>query len=96
MYHQFKDLADVDITKEPMEVGPTCHYMMGGVRVDPETQESTVPGLFAAGECGGGLHGTGSLGVVVFVGAKASTGRVRLKPDPHRLWELWVRLQPDS
>jgi succinate dehydrogenase flavoprotein subunit len=57
-----KELADVDITKEPMEVGPTCHYMMGGVRVDPETQESTVPGLFAAGECGGGLHGANRLG----------------------------------
>jgi succinate dehydrogenase flavoprotein subunit len=62
MYHQFKELADVDITKEPMEVGPTCHYMMGGVRVDPQTQESTVPGLFAAGECGGGLHGANRLG----------------------------------
>jgi succinate dehydrogenase / fumarate reductase flavoprotein subunit len=62
MYHQFKELADVDITKEPMEVGPTCHYMMGGVRVDPVTQESTVPGLFAAGECGGGLHGANRLG----------------------------------
>src|SRR5207248_3002991 len=62
MYHQFKELADVDITKEPMEVGPTCHYMMGGVRVDPETQESTVSGLFAAGECGGGLHGANRLG----------------------------------
>ena len=62
MYHQFKELADVDITKEPMEVGPTCHYMMGGVRVNAETQESTVPGLFAAGECGGGLHGANRLG----------------------------------
>jgi succinate dehydrogenase / fumarate reductase flavoprotein subunit len=62
MYHQFKELADVDITKEPMEVGPTCHYMMGGVRVHPETQESTVPGLFAAGEVGGGLHGANRLG----------------------------------
>src|SRR5262245_18704590 len=62
MYHQFKELADVDITKESMELGPTCHYMMGGVRVDPETQESTVPGLFAAGECGGGLHGANRLG----------------------------------
>jgi succinate dehydrogenase / fumarate reductase flavoprotein subunit len=50
MYHQFMQLADVDITKEPMEVGPTCHYVMGGVRVDPDTQEGTVPGLFAAGE----------------------------------------------
>src|SRR5262245_60277315 len=62
MYHQFKELADVDITKEPMEVGPTCHYMMGGVRVDAQTQESTVTGLFAAGECGGGLHGANRLG----------------------------------
>jgi succinate dehydrogenase / fumarate reductase flavoprotein subunit len=62
MYHQFKELADVDITTEPMEVGPTCHYMMGGVRVDPETQESTVPGLFAAGEVAGGLHGANRLG----------------------------------
>jgi succinate dehydrogenase / fumarate reductase flavoprotein subunit len=62
MYHQFKELADVDITKEPMEVGPTCHYMMGGVRVDPETQESTVPGLFAAGEVAGGMHGANRLG----------------------------------
>jgi succinate dehydrogenase / fumarate reductase flavoprotein subunit len=62
MYHQFKELADVDITAEPMEVGPTCHYMMGGVRVDPQTQESTLPGLFAAGEVGGGLHGANRLG----------------------------------
>jgi succinate dehydrogenase / fumarate reductase flavoprotein subunit len=62
MYHQFKELADVDITKEPMEVGPTCHYMMGGVHVDPETQESTVPGLFAAGEVSGGMHGANRLG----------------------------------
>src|SRR5688572_756788 len=62
MYHQFKELADVDITTEPMEVGPTCHYMMGGVRVDAETQESTVSGLFAAGEVGGGLHGANRLG----------------------------------
>ncbi len=62
MYHQFKELADVDITKEPMEVGPTCHYMMGGVRVHPETQESTVPGLFAAGEVAGGMHGANRLG----------------------------------
>ena len=63
MYHQFKQLADIDITKEPMEVGPTTHYVMGGVRVDPDTQMSTtVPGLFAAGECGGGLHGANRLG----------------------------------
>jgi len=62
MYHQFKELADVDITKEPMEVGPTCHYMMGGVRVHPETQESSLPGLFAAGEVAAGLHGSNRLG----------------------------------
>ncbi|HSU27314.1 MAG TPA: fumarate reductase/succinate dehydrogenase flavoprotein subunit [Chitinophagaceae bacterium] len=62
MYHQFKKLADIDITKEPMEVGPTTHYMMGGVRVDADTQMSSVPGLFAAGECGAGLHGANRLG----------------------------------
>jgi succinate dehydrogenase / fumarate reductase flavoprotein subunit len=62
MYHQFKELADVDITTAPMEVGPTCHYMMGGVRVNDETQESTVPGLYAAGEVGGGMHGANRLG----------------------------------
>jgi succinate dehydrogenase / fumarate reductase flavoprotein subunit len=62
MYHQFKELADVDITAAPMEVGPTCHYMMGGVRVHPETQESTVPGLYAAGEAAGGMHGANRLG----------------------------------
>jgi len=62
MYHQFKQLADVDITKEPMEIGPTMHYMMGGIEVDPETQMSAVPGLFAAGECAAGLHGANRLG----------------------------------
>jgi succinate dehydrogenase / fumarate reductase, flavoprotein subunit len=62
MYHQFKELADVDITREPMEVGPTCHYAMGGVRVDPDTQAATVPGLFAAGEAAGGMHGANRLG----------------------------------
>ncbi|MBI2026734.1 MAG: fumarate reductase/succinate dehydrogenase flavoprotein subunit [Deltaproteobacteria bacterium] len=62
MYHQFKKLADVDITKQPMEVAPTAHYMMGGVRVDAETQESTVQGLYAAGECSAGLHGANRLG----------------------------------
>ena len=62
MYHQFLQLADVDITSGPMEVGPTCHYMMGGVRVDAETQASTVPGLFAAGEVAGGAHGANRLG----------------------------------
>jgi succinate dehydrogenase / fumarate reductase flavoprotein subunit len=62
MYHQFKELADVDITKGPMEVGPTCHYVMGGIRVDAETAESTVSGLFAAGEAAAGLHGANRLG----------------------------------
>ena len=62
MYHQFKQLADIDITKKPMEVGPTTHYIMGGVRVDGDTQMSTVPGLFAAGECAAGLHGANRLG----------------------------------
>jgi succinate dehydrogenase / fumarate reductase flavoprotein subunit len=62
MYHQFKQLADLDITKEPMEVGPTTHYMMGGIRVDGDSQMSTVPGLFAAGEAAAGLHGANRLG----------------------------------
>src|ERR1051325_1544559 len=62
MYHQFKELAGVDITKEAMEVGPTCHYIMGGVRVDGETTATTVPGLFAAGEVAAGLHGANRLG----------------------------------
>ncbi|HTO12407.1 MAG TPA: fumarate reductase/succinate dehydrogenase flavoprotein subunit, partial [Candidatus Binatia bacterium] len=79
MYHQFKQLADVDITKERMEIGPTCHYTMGGVRVDPETQAATVPGLFAAGEVAGGMHGSNRLGgnslsdLVVF-GRRAGLG----------------------
>ncbi|NDB28258.1 FAD-binding protein [archaeon] len=62
MYHQFKTLAGLDITKEPMEVGPTTHYIMGGIRVHPETQETNVNGLFAAGEVGAGLHGANRLG----------------------------------
>jgi succinate dehydrogenase / fumarate reductase flavoprotein subunit len=62
MYHQFKQLANIDITKEPMEVGPTTHYVMGGIRVDADTQMSYVPGLFAAGECAAGLHGANRLG----------------------------------
>ena len=62
MYHQFKELAEVDITKEPMEVGPTLHYFMGGIRVDADTQMTRVPGLFAAGECGAGMHGANRLG----------------------------------
>jgi succinate dehydrogenase / fumarate reductase flavoprotein subunit len=62
MYHQFKELADVDITAEPMEVGPTCHYVMGGVEVDADTEESLVEGLYAAGEVAGGMHGSNRLG----------------------------------
>jgi succinate dehydrogenase / fumarate reductase flavoprotein subunit len=62
MYHQFKQLADLDITEEPMEVGPTTHYVMGGVRVNSDTQMSTVPGLFAAGECAAGINGANRLG----------------------------------
>jgi len=79
MYHQFKDLADVDITKQPMEVGPTAHYAMGGIRVDPESGASTVKGLFAAGECTGGMNGANRLGgnslsdIVVF-GRRAGMG----------------------
>jgi succinate dehydrogenase / fumarate reductase flavoprotein subunit len=62
MYHQFKELADVDITAEPMEIGPTCHYVMGGIEVDPDTQQSAVTGLYAAGEVSGGMHGSNRLG----------------------------------
>ena len=62
MYHQFKELADLDITKEPMEIGPTTHYVMGGIRVDGDTQMSTIPGLFACGECASGINGANRLG----------------------------------
>jgi succinate dehydrogenase / fumarate reductase, flavoprotein subunit len=81
MYHQFKELADVDITKEPMEVGPAQHYVMGGVEVDPDTGASIVPGLFAAGEVSGGMHGSNRLGgnslsdLLVF-GRRAGEGAV--------------------
>jgi succinate dehydrogenase / fumarate reductase, flavoprotein subunit len=95
MYHQFKQLADIDITKQPMEVGPTTHYVMGGIRVEPDTQMSTVDGLFAAGECAAGLHGANRLGgnslsdLLVFGkragehAAKfaATAGRPHLDPD---------------
>ena len=87
MYHQFKQLADVDITAAPMEVGPTCHYMMGGVRVDADSAASTVPGLFAAGECAGGMHGANRLGgnslsdLLVF-GLRAGRGRGELRSRP--------------
>jgi succinate dehydrogenase / fumarate reductase, flavoprotein subunit len=62
MYHQFKQLANIDITKEPMEIGPTTHYVMGGIRVDSDSQMSTLPGLFAAGECAAGINGANRLG----------------------------------
>jgi succinate dehydrogenase / fumarate reductase flavoprotein subunit len=62
MYHQFKELADLDITREPMEIGPTTHYVMGGIRVDADSQMSTIPGLFAAGECASGINGANRLG----------------------------------
>ena len=81
MHHQFLELADVDITKEPMEIGPTCHYVMGGVEVDPDTAASSVPGLFAAGEVSGGMHGSNRLGgnslsdLLVF-GKRAGDGAV--------------------
>ena len=83
MYHQFKELADVDITKEPMEVGPAQHYVMGGVEVDPDTGASVVPGLFAAGEVSGGMHGSNRLGgnslsdLLVF-GRRAGMGAARV------------------
>ncbi|NJD27422.1 MAG: FAD-binding protein, partial [Chloroflexi bacterium] len=92
MYDQFKELADVDITKGPMEVGPTTHYMMGGVRVDAETGASTVPGLFAAGECAGGMHGANRLGgnslsdLLVFgarTGAGAAAHAARFPGEPY-------------
>jgi succinate dehydrogenase / fumarate reductase flavoprotein subunit len=62
MYHQFKELAEIDITKAPMEVGPTLHYFMGGIRVNNDSQQTNVPGLFACGECAGGMHGANRLG----------------------------------
>jgi succinate dehydrogenase / fumarate reductase flavoprotein subunit len=86
MYHQFKQLADIDITEEPMEVGPTTHYMMGGIRVDADSQMSTVPGLFAAGECAAGLHGANRLGgnslsdLLVF-GKRAGAGAAQFSKD---------------
>ena len=107
MYHQFKQLADIDITKEPMEVGPTTHYAMGGIRVDGDTQMSTVPGLFAAGECAAGLHGANRLGgnslsdLLVF-GKRAGeyaakfardSGETQLPPDQVEAASKWA-LEP--
>jgi len=93
MYHQFIELAEVDITKEPMEVGPTLHYFMGGIRVDADTQATTVPGLFACGECAAGLHGANRLGgnslsdLIVFgrlaaLGAAEYIGSLPTTPTP--------------
>jgi succinate dehydrogenase / fumarate reductase flavoprotein subunit len=90
MYHQFKDLADVDITKQPMEVGPTAHYAMGGIRVDPESGASTVSGLYAAGECTGGMNGANRLGgnslsdLLVF-GRRAGMGAAQFAAN-HAQW----------
>jgi succinate dehydrogenase / fumarate reductase, flavoprotein subunit len=99
MYHQFKELADVDITAGPMEVGPTCHYVMGGIKVEAETAQSTLPGLFAAGEAAAGLHGANRLGgnslsdLLVF-GRRAGLGAAEyakktsaLKLDPQQVAE---------
>ena len=100
MYHQFKELAQVDITKDPMEIGPTTHYMMGGVKVDAETQESTVPGLYAAGEVGGGMHGANRLGgnslsdLLVFgrrAGLHAAAKRAAPPPIPDAEVEATMR-----
>ncbi|MFE3541969.1 fumarate reductase/succinate dehydrogenase flavoprotein subunit [Nocardia sp. NPDC059177] len=93
MHHQFKELADVDITAEPMEVGPTCHYVMGGIEVDPDTGAALTPGLFAAGECSGGMHGSNRLGgnslsdLLVFgrragLGAAAYVKQLSTRPEP--------------
>ncbi len=104
MYHQFKDLADVDITAQPMEVGPTMHYIMGGVRVDADTQQTRVPGLFAAGEVAGGMHGANRLGgnslsdLVVF-GRRAGLGAAeyvkKLKTAPQISQEQITQAQAE-
>ncbi|GGK54085.1 fumarate reductase/succinate dehydrogenase flavoprotein subunit [Nocardia camponoti] len=95
MHHQFKELADVDITAEPMEVGPTAHYVMGGIEVNPDSGAALVPGLFAAGECSGGMHGSNRLGgnslsdLLVFgrragLGAAAYVQSLTTRPEPTR------------
>jgi succinate dehydrogenase / fumarate reductase flavoprotein subunit len=97
MYHQFKELADVDITKEAMEIGPTCHYVMGGVEVDPDTEAATVLGLYAAGEVAGGMHGSNRLGgnslsdLLVF-GRRAGVAAA----ENARARAGWVRLSDDA
>ena len=98
MYHQFKQLADIDITQVPMEVGPTTHYMMGGVQVDPESQMSTVPGLFAAGESAG-LHGANRLGgnslsdLLVF-GKRAGEFAAKFAKEWRRESSRWIKWTP--
>jgi len=98
MYHQFKELADVDITAEPMEVGPTCHYVMGGVEVDADTERSVVEGLYAAGEVAGGMHGSNRLGgnslsdLLVF-GARAGHNAAYYA---HRVRDRRSRPEPDQ
>ena len=104
MYHQFKELSGIDITREPMEIGPTTHYMMGGLRVDAESQMSTVPGLFAAGECAAGLHGANRLGgnslsdLLVFgkrageFAARFAREHGRAAPDPAQIDEAVMAL----
>ncbi|MGZ8741304.1 MAG: fumarate reductase/succinate dehydrogenase flavoprotein subunit [Nocardioides sp.] len=100
MYHQFKELADVDITAEPMEVGPTCHYVMGGVEVDADTEQSIVEGLYAAGEVAGGMHGSNRLGgnslsdLLVFgrrAGHNASYHAFRVRENPPTVGEDQVK-----
>ena len=100
MYHQFKELADVDITAEPMEVGPTCHYVMGGVEVDADTEQSIVEGLYAAGEVAGGMHGSNRLGgnslsdLLVFgrrAGHNASYHAFRVRENPPKVGEDQVK-----
>jgi succinate dehydrogenase / fumarate reductase flavoprotein subunit len=100
MYHQFKELADVDITAEPMEVGPTCHYVMGGVEVDADTEQSIVEGLYAAGEVAGGMHGSNRLGgnslsdLLVFgrrAGHNAAYHAMRSRGRPPQLPEQEVK-----
>ena len=103
MYHQFKQLADIDITQVPMEIGPTTHYVMGGVRVDADTQMSDVPGLFAAGECAAGLHGANRLGgnslsdLLVF-GKRAGEYAAQVRQRQHgagadRMRSRWMQLR---
>ncbi len=105
MYHQFMKLANLDITKEPMEIGPTAHYIMGGIKVDPHTEMSTVTGLFAAGEVAAGLHGANRLGgnslsdLVVF-GQHAGAGAVeyvkRNSRNRSSMRRRWTRPSPSA